>query len=493
MSTKWLGERFEVHTGGVDNIFPHHEDERAQSETALGHEVVGIWLHGQHLLLDGVKMAKSTGNVYDRRELERRGYEPLAFRYLCATVRPRSRMNFTFESLRASQRALDKLRARVDHAALHAAPRGGGRVESDCRQRFAAAINDDLNLPAALASTWQVARSAELSPATRSSLLVEFDQVLGLGLHEGAHQLEEATARAASRIDERTVARMRRQFAEADRIRRDLAEKSVALLDRREGTDTQLRHQPRDQGWIASSDDVPSNIGRPDEFEFSLCLIARDNGHQVRRCLDSLASYTTRSAEAIVVDSVASEECRQQLADLSPGPLRLEILRADHDLGTGGARNVALRRALGEIIVVLDTSMEATGDLLTPIKEALEDPEVGLVGPYGVRSVDLRDFAEADGEVDAIEGYLMAFRRSLLSRVGLMDERFRFYRHLDLDYSMRFRAEGLTLRTIELPLKRHALQEWEGTAPEERERLSKRNFYRFLKHWGDRHDLLVRR
>jgi cysteinyl-tRNA synthetase len=267
----------------------------------------------------------------------------------------------------------------------------------------------------------------------------------------------------------------------------------VALLDRREGTDTQLRHQPRDQGWIASSDDVPSNIGRPDEFEFSLCLIARDNGHQVRRCLDSLASYTTRSAEAIVVDSVASEECRQQLADLSPGPLRLEILRADHDLGTGGARNVALRRALGEIIVVLDTSMEATGDLLTPIKEALEDPEVGLVGPYGVRSVDLRDFAEADGEVDAIEGYLMAFRRSLLSRVGLMDERFRFYRHLDLDYSMRFRAEGLTLRTIELPLKRHALQEWEGTAPEERERLSKRNFYRFLKHWGDRHDLLVRR
>jgi cysteinyl-tRNA synthetase len=491
MSTRLLGERFEIHTGGVDNIFPHHEDERAQSEAALGHRVVDIWLHGQHLLVDGVKMAKSTGNVYDRRDLERRGYEPLAFRYLCATVRPRSRLNFTFEALRGAQRALDKLRGRIDHAAYHAdsrIPEAAGPL----RQRFVAALNDNLNLPAALAITWEAARSPDVSQSERASLLIDFDRVLGLGLHQAAHDLEDLTARASPAIDARTDARHRRDFGEADRIRAQLAEDNIALLDRPERTVTQLRHVPHDRGLISASDEVPSNVDAPDSCAFSLCLIARDNARDLRRCLDSFARFAPESTEAVVIDSGASEECRQELTELERRrAFGLRVIHADHDLGTGAAHNATLRCALGRVVMLLDTSIEAVGDVFTPIGRALEEEGVGAVGPFGVRSADLREFHEARGEVDAIEGYLIAFRRSLLPHIGLMDERFRFYRHLDLDYSLRFRAQGLSLRTLDLPLQRHAHMEWEQTPPEERDRLSKRNFYRFLKHWGDRHDLLV--
>ena len=101
MAHKYLGERFDVHTGGVDNVFPHHEDEIAQSEAAFGDQHVNYWVHGQHLLADGAKMAKSAGNVFLIEDLATRGFDPLAFRYLCMTVRYRHRMNFTFTSLRA--------------------------------------------------------------------------------------------------------------------------------------------------------------------------------------------------------------------------------------------------------------------------------------------------------------------------------------------------------------------------------------------------------
>ena len=113
MASKYLGERFDLHTGGVDNIFPHHEDEIAQSEGAFGGVHVNYWVHGQHLLADGAKMAKSSGNVFLLDDLISRGIDPLAFRYLCMTVRYRHRMNFTFNSLKAAEKALSHLRDRV--------------------------------------------------------------------------------------------------------------------------------------------------------------------------------------------------------------------------------------------------------------------------------------------------------------------------------------------------------------------------------------------
>ena len=113
MSIKYLGERFDIHTGGVDNIFPHHEGEIAQSEGFTGKPVVNTWVHGQHLLADGVKMAKSMGNSFTLAEIEAKQIDPMAFRYLCLTVKYRSRLNFTFASLKAAQRALSRLRLRV--------------------------------------------------------------------------------------------------------------------------------------------------------------------------------------------------------------------------------------------------------------------------------------------------------------------------------------------------------------------------------------------
>jgi cysteinyl-tRNA synthetase len=143
--------------------------------------------------------------------------------------------------------------------------------------------------------------------------------------------------------------------------------------------------------------------------------------------------------------------------------------------------------------VLVDTSVEFAGDVLTPLGQALENGTTGIAGAFGVNTENLRDFEDAPGpEVDAVEGYLMAFRRKLARDIGLMDEKFRFYRHLDLDYSFAVREGGLHNRIVrDLPLRRHAHRDWERTPEDERDRLSKRNFYRFLKKYGHREDLLL--
>ena len=144
--------------------------------------------------------------------------------------------------------------------------------------------------------------------------------------------------------------------------------------------------------------------------------------------------------------------------------------------------------------MLLDTSCEPTGDFLSPLLAAFEDPGVGIAGGWGVTSGDGRSFEEAEpGEVDAIEGYCLAVRREALRAVGGFDRRFRFYRNADLDFSFAIRDAGWrAMRTGPLPLVRHEHRGWTSVSEAERDRLSKRNFYRFLEHWGDRADLLLR-
>ena len=180
MAAKYLGSEIDFHTGGVDNIFPHHEDEIAQSEAALGHRHVRNWMHGQHLLVDGLKMAKSTGNTYLIEDLERRGFDPLAFRYLCATARHHARLNFTFTSLRAAQRGLNRLRQKLHEPGGKPSKKALAEGEK-LRSEFWAAAADDLNLPRALAVAWRVARSRFAAPLKRE-LLMDFDRLLGLDL-----------------------------------------------------------------------------------------------------------------------------------------------------------------------------------------------------------------------------------------------------------------------------------------------------------------------
>jgi GT2 family glycosyltransferase len=171
----------------------------------------------------------------------------------------------------------------------------------------------------------------------------------------------------------------------------------------------------------------------------------------------------------------------------------LTMLTVNERLGWADAVNVGLRRSRGAVVVLLDTSVEPQGAFLGPLRAAFDDPRVGMAGPWGVTSGDGREFAEAPpGEVDAIEGYCLAIRREALRQVTGFDHRFRFYRNADLDLSFAVRANGwIALATDALPLARHEHRGWTAHAPAERDRLSRRNFYRFLKRWGDRRDLLL--
>ena len=186
MSIKYLGEHFDVHTGGVDNIFPHHEDEIAQSEGFTGQQFVNYWVHAQHLLADGQKMAKSTGNAYTCEEIEVRGFDPMALRYFYTTALYRSRLNFTFRALQAAQTTLERLRGlayrlftQSDRERVISEEPLAEHCWSDA---FLAEVENDLNMPRAMSVVWEMLRSKELEPVDRVRLLLDWDRILGFDL-----------------------------------------------------------------------------------------------------------------------------------------------------------------------------------------------------------------------------------------------------------------------------------------------------------------------
>jgi cysteinyl-tRNA synthetase len=244
MSMKYLGERFDVHTGGIDLKFPHHEDEIAQSEGVIGHPSVSIWLHGEFLTLGDAKMAKSAGNIIRVSELPEKGFAPLDFRYLALTAHYRSKLDFTEAAMHAAASGLRRLRRAVTEGAsdqtdvdLAAEPMAGYRA------RFTHAIADDLAMPAAVAEAHAVASADDLTPGQRRALLVDFDRVLGLDLTappepEGG-QLPEG---AADLLERRAAARAGRDFATSDALRDELAAMGVEVRDTPQGQETTVRH-----------------------------------------------------------------------------------------------------------------------------------------------------------------------------------------------------------------------------------------------------------
>ncbi|MHB8573500.1 MAG: cysteine--tRNA ligase [Candidatus Dormibacteria bacterium] len=237
MSMRHLGDRFDVHTGGVDNIFPHHEDEIAQSEALAGHRVVSCWLHGEFLLTDGLKMAKSSGNVATISELSDEGFDPIAFRYLCLTARYRAKLNFTVDALRAAQHALDGLRRRVRQWRRDVGEPNGDRSDEERLNReFDQALDDDLDFPRALALVHGLER-APVSDAARARLITGWDSVLGLGLAGISEEEQgELPGGAAELLAEREAARAGRDFTRADQLRLRLAELGVEVVDTPEGS-----------------------------------------------------------------------------------------------------------------------------------------------------------------------------------------------------------------------------------------------------------------
>jgi cysteinyl-tRNA synthetase len=239
MSLDLLGERFDVHTGGIDLKFPHHEDEIAQSEGALGHPVVSVWMHGEFLTMDEAKMAKSAGNIIRVADLPGMGYEPLAFRYLALTAHYRSKLDFTEDAMHAATSGLARLRRAA------AGPDGDVDLSAEPmsahRARFTDAIADDLALPRALAIAHEVASDAALTDAQRRALLLDFDRVLGLSLDLPAEAELPLPADAAELLERRAAAREARDFAASDALRDELAAMGVEVRDTPDGQETTVR------------------------------------------------------------------------------------------------------------------------------------------------------------------------------------------------------------------------------------------------------------
>lgn len=248
MAMKYLGETFDIHCGGVDNIFPHHENEIAQSEAVTGRPFVRFWIHGEHLLVEGEKMAKSKGNFFTLRDLFERGYDALAVRFALASVPYRKQMNFTFDGLTQAAASLQRIKEfmfRLNTANLASGtnPEVTGFL-SEADVGFENALDDDLNTARALAAVFDLIRKSntalsngEVRADDRTRILEFFQKVdERLAIIPAMEQLVQSDERVESLIAQRNEARRNRDFALADRFRQQLLDLSVIIEDTREGT-----------------------------------------------------------------------------------------------------------------------------------------------------------------------------------------------------------------------------------------------------------------
>ena len=234
MSMKYLGEGFDIHTGGIDHIPIHHTNERAQNFAATGKEVVRYWMHNAFLQIGEARMGKSEGNILTISELEKQGFEPLAFRYLCHTAHYRMPLNFTAEALKAAQNGLKGLR----ELGLNALDWEQKSDDADWIQRakadFKAAIEDDLNMPQALAVVWNLVREGNKRQDKRAwETLKDFDRVLGLGLKYGTEV--EVPGEVMELAEKRELARKAKDWTRADELRKEILKRGWIIEDTKDG------------------------------------------------------------------------------------------------------------------------------------------------------------------------------------------------------------------------------------------------------------------
>ncbi|MFN3631158.1 MAG: class I tRNA ligase family protein, partial [Casimicrobiaceae bacterium] len=235
MAHKYLGAFFDIHCGGEDHITVHHTNEISQTEAAYGTRLANYWLHGYFLLTQEAKMSKSAGEFLRLQLLIDRGYDPLAYRYLCLTAHYRSQLNFSWEALDAAQTALNRLRQ-----AFHALGKTSAEPDSAAVERFMARLNDDLNFPQALAVAHEVMKSDLAAPVKRTTLL-HFDQAFGLGLATWQPPQVDVPDTVRALAEARWAARSAKNWAEADRLRGELETLGWVMKDGKDGYSLERR------------------------------------------------------------------------------------------------------------------------------------------------------------------------------------------------------------------------------------------------------------
>ena len=288
--------------------------------------------------------------------------------------------------------------------------------------------------------------------------------------------------------EQRADARAAKDFAAADALRDQIAERGWAVTDTPGGFDLEPTDRDRPTAGASAPSEVASVLDREPTFDVAIHWVCEGWLDDIDRAITGFAANAGSRRLQFVVADVTGDAI-----DRWGGRDDVEVLWLRDDAGWAAARNAGLSRSLAPIVVAVDGSIEPTGDVFSPIETALKDPAAGVVGPFGIVTEDLREFQEAseEGPCDAVEGYLMAFRREVLTDVGGFDEKFKWYRTADIDWSFKVKDAGLGCSVVSLPVTKHEHRAWAAASDKQRTSWSKRNFYRFLDRYRDRWDLVL--
>ncbi|MFY9587056.1 MAG: glycosyltransferase [Actinomycetota bacterium] len=285
-------------------------------------------------------------------------------------------------------------------------------------------------------------------------------------------------------LEERQRAREAKDFVRADALRDQIHDLGFVIHDAPGGAT--LEERPKFETLDPSR--IESVLDRPAVLDASIHLLYEGFPDDVTRFLVGLENNCAQHAyEVVLVDDHSDDGTFLE----SLASDRVRVVHLDRELGYAPARNAGLKLSRGRVVILADLSVEPTGDVLAPILEAFDDSTTGVAGPWGIVSDDMREFREAPGpEVDAIEGYFLATRRELLAK-GLIHDKFRWYRHADIDLSFQLRALGSSAVVVPIPATKYTHRGWTSVDEAERAKRSKKNWNVFFDRWKNRPDLLI--